>query len=333
MPYSNPESAPRLADLFSLKGRTALVIGGSGLLGGQISYAFAELGAELIIASRNQNRTSEFVATLKQQFPGLRAHALTVDITQPDSIKALMARTGELTNGGLDVLVNSGWSGRKNTFESISDEDWNNDIEVCLNGVFRCVKAATPMLKARRGNILSIASMYGHVAPDYRMYDSEKFSNPPSYGAAKAGVIQLTKYLASFLSVHGIRANESDDQRQSQMPRFLTDGVLTRAQVNDVAEHVLALSNRATDQAAAGRGAELYAENCASCHGEKGEGIRDVGAPRLSDQVWLYGGDKASIVQSISNARAGVMPSWGKRLDPAIINMLTVYVHSLGGGE
>lgn len=207
MPYSNPESAPRLADLFSLKGRTALVIGGSGLLGGQISYAFAELGAELIIASRNQSRTSEFVATLKQQFPGLKAHALTVDITQPDSIKALMARTGELTNGGLDVLVNSGWSGRKNTFESISDEDWNNDIEVCLNGVFRCVKAATPMLKARRGNILSIASMYGHVAPDYRMYDSEKFSNPPSYGAAKAGVIQLTKYLASFLSVHGIRAN------------------------------------------------------------------------------------------------------------------------------
>ena len=71
MPYSNPESAPRLADLFSLKGRTALVIGGSGLLGGQISYAFAELGAELIIASRNLERTSQFVDTLKQQFPGL----------------------------------------------------------------------------------------------------------------------------------------------------------------------------------------------------------------------------------------------------------------------
>jgi hypothetical protein len=60
---------------------------------------------------------------------------------------------------------------------------------------------------------------------------------------------------------------------------------------------------------------------------------RDLGAPRLNDQIWLYGADKASIVLSISNARAGVMPSWGKRLDPAIINMLTVYVHSLGGGE
>jgi cytochrome c oxidase cbb3-type subunit 3 len=130
-----------------------------------------------------------------------------------------------------------------------------------------------------------------------------------------------------------VRANESDDQRQSMMPRFLIDGLLTRPQVNDVAEHVLTFTNRATDQAAAARGAALYADNCASCHGEKGEGNRDLGAPRLSDQVWLYGADKASIVQSISNARAGVMPSWGKRLDPAIINMLTVYVHSLGGGE
>jgi cytochrome c oxidase cbb3-type subunit 3 len=100
-----------------------------------------------------------------------------------------------------------------------------------------------------------------------------------------------------------VRANESDDQRQSMMPRFLADAILTRPQVNDVAEHVLSLTNRATDQAAALRGAELYAENCASCHGEKGEGIRDVGAPRLSDQVWLFGADKASIVQSIQCAR------------------------------
>lgn len=207
MQYSNPESAPRLADLFSLKGRTALVVGGSGLLGGEISYAFAELGAEVIVASRNEARCGEFVSTLRQQFPGVTAHALGVDITSPASINTLLEQVGEITGGGLDILVNSGWSGRKNTFESISDEDWNNDIEVCLNGVFRTIKAAVPLLKERRGNILTIASMYGHVAPDYRMYDSERFANPPSYGAAKAGVIQLTKYLSSFLSPHGIRAN------------------------------------------------------------------------------------------------------------------------------
>jgi len=207
MQYSNPESAPRLADLFSLKGRTALVVGGSGLLGGEISYAFAELGAEVIVASRNEGRCGEFVSTLRHQFPGVTAHALGVDITAPASISTLLERVGEITGGGLDILVNSGWSGRKNTFDSISDEDWNLDVEVCLNGVFRTIKAAVPLLKERRGNILTIASMYGHVAPDYRMYDSERFANPPSYGAAKAGVIQLTKYLASFLSPHDIRAN------------------------------------------------------------------------------------------------------------------------------
>lgn len=207
MPYSSPETGPKLSELFSLQGRTALVVGGAGLLGGEISHAFAELGAELVIASRDKARCAEFVRGLQARFPGAKAHALGVDITDPASIRALAADAGAIFGGGLDILVNSGWSGRKNTFESISDADWDLDIEVCLNGVFRTIKAAVPLLKQRRGNILTIASMYGHVAPDHRMYDSERFANPPSYGAAKAGVIQLTKYLASFLSPHGIRAN------------------------------------------------------------------------------------------------------------------------------
>ncbi len=194
-------------DLLSLKGKTALIIGGAGLLGGQISYAFAEMGANLIIASRNHNKCEEFVFGLNEKFPTNIAHALEVDITDHSSISQLMNHVGVISGGGLDILVNSGWSGRKNTFESISDEDWNADIEVCLNGVFRSIKSATPLLKERRGNILTIASMYGHTAPDYRLYDSQKIANPPSYGAAKAGVIQLTKYLASFLSPYGIRAN------------------------------------------------------------------------------------------------------------------------------
>jgi cytochrome c oxidase cbb3-type subunit 3 len=132
---------------------------------------------------------------------------------------------------------------------------------------------------------------------------------------------------------HGIRNTEDDAARQSMMPRFLADGMLTAAQVNDVAEHVLSLTGRATDPAAAARGAPLYADNCASCHGERGEGNREVGAPRLNDQVWLYGGDKAAVVRSIALSRGGVMPAWHGRLDPAVVNMLTVYVHALGGGE
>lgn len=132
---------------------------------------------------------------------------------------------------------------------------------------------------------------------------------------------------------HGVRANESDEQRGIAMPAFRTSGMFNAAQVSDTAEFVLRLSGRSTDAAAAARGEALYAENCASCHADRGEGNRDVGGPRLNDRIWLYGGDKASIMHSIAYSRAGVMPSWQGRLDPAMINMLTVYVHAMGGGE
>lgn len=132
---------------------------------------------------------------------------------------------------------------------------------------------------------------------------------------------------------HGVRSNESDEQRGVAMPAFLTTGMLTPAQIGDTAEYVLSLTGRSTDAASVTRGEALFAENCASCHGERGEGNRDLGSPRLNDRIWLYGAEKAAIVQSISYSRAGVMPSWQGRLDPAMVNMLTVYVHALGGGE
>ena len=132
---------------------------------------------------------------------------------------------------------------------------------------------------------------------------------------------------------HGIRAPDDDATRTSMMPRFVADGLLTPVQANDVAEHVLSLTNRATDKAAAARGAPVFAENCASCHGERAEGNREMGAPRLDDQVWLYGGDKATILRTVSYGRGGAMPAWERRLDLGTIRMLTVYVQSLGGTE
>jgi cytochrome c oxidase cbb3-type subunit 3 len=135
-----------------------------------------------------------------------------------------------------------------------------------------------------------------------------------------------------FTIRHGVRNGEDENARGGLMPAYINAG-LNMAQINDVAEYVLSFSGTATDNAAAARGQLIFAQNCVACHGAGGEGMRALGAPRLNDRIWLYGGDKVSVARSIAYGRAGVMPAWGKRLDPAMVNMLTVYVHALGGGE
>ena len=196
-----------LAELQSLKGKTALVTGGAGYLGSAISETFAELGAHVVVCSRDQAKCAQRCAELEQRFGGgIRAAAFELDLLNRESIAELPGKVHQQFEG-VDILVNNAWSGNKNTWESIGDTDWEYDINMSLNSVFRLTKCMFPDLKTRKGVILNVASMYGHVAPDYRIYDGERFANPPSYGAAKAGVIQLTKYLASFLSPHGIRVN------------------------------------------------------------------------------------------------------------------------------
>ncbi len=195
----------KLNDLLSLKQKTAFITGGSGYLGTAMSEALAEFGADVVIGSRDVKKCEALARRLRKEY-GTEASGIAVDIQDPASIqKAVSFIQNEY--GRLDALVNNAWSGNKNTFDSITLEDWKYDVDVCLNGVFYTTKALVPQLKKTHGVIVNIASMYGHVAPDYRMYEGTTFANPPSYGASKAGVIQLTKYLASFLSPHGIRVN------------------------------------------------------------------------------------------------------------------------------
>ncbi|WP_426408518.1 cytochrome-c oxidase, cbb3-type subunit III [Bradyrhizobium ganzhouense] len=121
---------------------------------------------------------------------------------------------------------------------------------------------------------------------------------------------------------------------EGQMLAFGRDGILKRDEIVTVANYVRSLSGLSTApgyDAAAGK--KIFAENCASCHGEAGKGNQEMGAPNLTDKIWLYGSDEATLVETITNGRAGVMPAWSGRLDPVTIKALTVYVHSLGGGK
>lgn len=136
---------------------------------------------------------------------------------------------------------------------------------------------------------------------------------------------------------HGIRNTTDPDARFSQMPAF--GELLTPEEIGSLVQHVLKISGQEHDATAATAGATLFVDNCAACHTEAGTGDRAQGAPNLTDAIWLYGGDEATLTKTVTLARYGVMPNWagvdGKagRLSEDEIRAVAVYVHSRGGGE
>lgn len=132
---------------------------------------------------------------------------------------------------------------------------------------------------------------------------------------------------------HGIRNTTDPDARYSEMPKFGADGILDAAQIDAVVEHVLAISGQDHDATLAAEGATVFADNCAACHMDAGEGDRTQGAPALNDAIWLYGGSRDKIKETVTYARFGVMPAWAGRLTEDEIRAVAAYVHSRGGGE
>jgi len=131
----------------------------------------------------------------------------------------------------------------------------------------------------------------------------------------------------------GVRFPGDDATRMSQMPAFGKDEILKPEEVQDAVSYVRFISHQEAMSPSAKRGSAIFANNCAACHGANGQGNRDFGAPNLTDKIWLYGGDRDTLAQTVTNARYGIMPAWGKKLDPVTLKMLALYVHSLGGGE
>lgn len=129
---------------------------------------------------------------------------------------------------------------------------------------------------------------------------------------------------------YGIRGIH-DDTRLNDMPAYLRDELLSRDEIDSVATYVESLSDN--NISATSEGQTIFVDNCALCHGDDGKGLREFGAPDLTDAIQLYVTDRDSIVDVISYSRSGVMPTWEGRLDEATIKSLAIYVHSLGGGE
>lgn len=132
--------------------------------------------------------------------------------------------------------------------------------------------------------------------------------------------------------LHGVRWEDDVDTRLGDMPAY-GDGYFEPEVLDGLVEYVVAISGGDADRAMARRGETAFLEECATCHAESGRGIAELGAPSLADAIWLYGGKREHILAQIVAPRHGVMPAWQGRLDPITIRMLTVYVHTLGGGQ
>lgn len=131
---------------------------------------------------------------------------------------------------------------------------------------------------------------------------------------------------------HGIRSGDPDT-RNSQMPDFAGTGTLKPPEIQQVATYVMTLYGTPVAGADPAPGRAIFMQNCAVCHGEKGQGNRELGAPPLASHTHLYGADRTAVVAQITHAHNGMMPNWGARLDPATLKSVTLYVHALGGGE
>ena len=136
---------------------------------------------------------------------------------------------------------------------------------------------------------------------------------------------------------HGIRNEDDLDARYSQMTAF--EGLLSDEEIASVVQYVRNMSGQTADAALAAAGETVYLDNCAACHLDDGTGDRFMGAPNLTDAIWLYGGSEDAIEYTVRNARFGIMPPWSAeassagRLSEAEVRSVAVYVHSLGGGE
>lgn len=197
-----------LNELFSLKGRTSVVTGGTGHLGTAITEVLAECGSDVVVVSRKSEKQYDSLHILNEKF-GDQIKYKVMNVGSTESIKECVNQI-IIEQKTIDVWVNNAYFGEEgsNEIEFISDETWISAIDGSINSVFKCTREVIPIMKkANYGTIINIASMYGVVSPNPDLYVGTEFTNPPNYGAGKAAVIQFTRFAACHLGKYGIRVN------------------------------------------------------------------------------------------------------------------------------
>ena len=192
--------------LFDLNGKVAIVTGGYGHLGSAITQALLEYNSSVIVAGRSEEKFEAAFDTLANK----KLHFRHINILDSDSVKQCIEGVKN-DFGSVDILINNAHSAQGQDPEKITDAEWSHTMEGVLGSIQRCIKTVIPIMKRQEsGKIINISSMYGVVSPDPVLYEGdncEQYRNPPHYGAAKAGVIQLTKYYANWLGRNNIQVN------------------------------------------------------------------------------------------------------------------------------
>jgi len=193
-------------NLFSLEGKNVIITGGYGHLGRAIVVGLVSYDARVFVLGRNKTKfesafNSEFLNSGKLEF-------VECDIEYSEQIYKSISYVINNYNK-IDVLINNAMYLKGQNPEEITDKEWEYSIDGCLNSVYRCIREVIPYMKKQNsGKIINMSSMYGMVAPDLKIYNNyPQYLNPPHYGAAKAGIIQLTKYYASYLGKFNIKVN------------------------------------------------------------------------------------------------------------------------------
>ena len=198
--------------LFDLSGRIAIVTGGAGLLAAEHAIALHAHGAKVILADLDEEKCKAAVEILIKE--GVDAIAKFCDVTKKESWEKLLNEVvAEL--GKVDILINNaGFTNQSKSanfdtsFENFPLEDWNAIMNVNLTGAFLgCQVIGKHMLENARGSIINIASLYGVVSPNHKIYPGTGISQPVAYSVSKHGVVALTKYLATLWADKGVRVN------------------------------------------------------------------------------------------------------------------------------